>query len=40
MHEELQKAVEREDFETAANLRDRIKKTETNDVRPVGEGTA
>jgi protein arginine kinase activator len=40
MHEELQKAVEREDFETAANLRDRIKKTEANDVRPVGEGTA
>src|SRR5262245_26780676 len=38
LHEDLQKAVEREDFESAAGLRDRIKKLEANDVRAV-EGT-
>ena len=36
LHEELQKAVEKEDFESAAGLRDRIKKLESNDVRSTG----
>jgi protein arginine kinase activator len=40
LHEELQKAVEKEDFESAADLRDRIKKMEANDVRAVGGGAA
>jgi len=38
LHEELQKAVEREDFESAADLRDRIKKMEANDVRAAAAG--
>jgi len=38
LHEELQKAVELEDFESAAGLRDRIKKLELNDVRAIGGG--
>jgi protein-arginine kinase activator protein McsA len=40
LHEELQKSVEREDFESAADLRDKIKKMESNDVPSVGGGAA
>ena len=39
LHEELQKSIEREDFESAADLRDRIKKMEANDVRAAAGGT-
>jgi protein arginine kinase activator len=39
LHEELQKAIEREEFESAAELRDRIKKMEANDVRTPAGGT-
>jgi protein arginine kinase activator len=40
LHEQLQKAVEQEDFEAAAGLRDRIRKLEANDVRTVEGGAA
>ncbi len=30
LHDELQRAVEREDFETAANIRDQVRKLETD----------
>jgi protein arginine kinase activator len=40
LHEDLQKSIEREDFESAADLRDRIKKLETNDARAAEGGAA
>src|SRR5262249_27897604 len=38
LHDELQRAVEREEFERAAEIRDRIKKAETGRARPSARG--
>ena len=38
LHEEMQRAIEREEFERAADLRDQIRRMETEGAAPAAEG--